>query len=477
MKWIKRAWQWLTGLPGHRAIKYDPDLNPYDVSTLVQDLNLREEAKRLGQAGLPAHDAVGPGGAEAVAIERVERVRQDYVNWAIFRLAALDQQLAQSNVTQLVNQARQAAEEFSRKASALIAEHHPILAATSNHARQVDAELKTFKAEHGLTRAATYPSGARAFLGYALLFLLIVVEGLLNATFFAQGLDTGLIGGAAYAMTLAALNVTVAYTLGRWPCRYINHRGFAQRAIGWAITIMAAGLTITIGLAIAHFRDALTSGSLQAPKDALQSLVSSPWQLQDLMSWGLFCISIAFAVAAFFDGFLSDDAYPRYGKITRRHAKALEAHEEEIESLRVTLNTLRDEELGALKITVDKAKAQAARCAAHIQSKHAVKLRLRQSLDLLESALVAVLGVFRQENELARRPMPRPPYFDRPPELSALNLPDFDTTADEMLLAQHQSLVAALLEEQQQIRANIQAAYIQRFDSLTSLPEHFPTTD
>jgi hypothetical protein len=473
MSILQRVWGWLTQARKRNGAWAHPDLNPYDVKELVQELNLKAEAQRLGKAGVPAPDSTRPGGAEAEAIQRVDSIRQGYVNWAAIRLSILNERLGKTDITQTVNRARQADQEFERRASSLITEQEAVLRATGENAKQMVAELRAFKATHGLTRSAVYPTGARAFLGYALLFFLVAFEGILNASFFAQGLDSGLLGGAGYAMALAALNVAVAYGFGKWPSRYLHHKQPGMKTLGWFAAAAALTAMLVVGLSIAHFRDALTGGSTDAPAAAMRALTTTPFILNDLMSWGLFGISVVFAVFAFFDGHFSDDLYPGYGKLSARAAEAAEAYETELQALRKGLDELREFEVKALDQAAQESEVNIASYAATVQQKRAAGLKLEAALQNSASSLDAVLGIFRQENEIARRPLPSPIYFDQPTLLAPLNLPDFDTQKDEEQLAAQRVLCEKLISEMQDIRGRIQAAFNQKFDLLKPLPQHF----
>lgn len=477
MSFLQRVWGWLTQARQRNAGKAHPDLNPYDVRRLVEELNLKAEARRLGEAGVPAPEATRPGGAEAEAIQRVDRVRQDYVDWASVRLSVLNERLEKTDVTQTVNRARQADQEFERRASSLITEQETVLRATGERARQLDSELRAFRSVHRLSRSAVYPTGARAFFGYALLLFLVVLEGVLNASFFAQGVDSGLLGGAAYAMALAALNVAIAYGLGRWPSRYLHHKRPGLKAFGWFAVLAALVAMVVVGLSIAHFRDALTAGSTEAPAAAMHALMAAPLMLKDLMSWGLFGISVVFALIAFFDGHYSDDLYPGYGKVSRRADEAAEAYETELQSLRTGLDELREQEVKALEAAARDSQASVANFATTIEDKRSAKLKLEAALQDSANSLEAVLLIFRQENEVARKGLPRPAYFDQPPQLAPLNLPDFGTQADEERLAAQRVLSEMLIAELQEIRGRIQAAFNQKFDLLKPLPQHFEANE
>ncbi len=477
MNFLQHVKSWLTQRQQRNAQKAHPDLNPYDVKKLVEELNLKLEARRLGEAGIPAPDAVRPGGAEAEAIQRVDRVRHDYVDWAAIRLSVLNESLEKTDVTQMVNRAMQADQEFERMASSLITEQEAVLRLTGERARQLDTELRAFKSKHELSRGAVYPTGARAFFGYALLAFLIVLEGVLNASFFAQGVDSGLLGGAAYAMSLAALNVAIAYGLGRWPSRYIHHMQLGMNLLGWSAVLTALICMLGVGLSIAHFRDALTAGSTEASAEAMHALMTTPLMLKDLMSWGLFGISVVFALIAFFDGHFSDDIYPGYGEVARRAAAAVEVYETELQSLRAGLDELREMEVNALEKAASESRAFVATLATTIDDKRSAKLRIETALRDSANSLDAVLLIFRQENELARKGLPRPSYFDLPPQLTPINLPDFDTEADEKRLAAQRVLSERLTAEVQDIRGRIQAAFNQKFDLLKPLHQHFESSE
>ncbi|KQW36580.1 hypothetical protein ASC76_18160 [Rhizobacter sp. Root404] len=307
-----------------------------------------------------------------------------------------------------------------------------------------------------------------------LLFVLIVLEGACNATFFAQGLTTGLLGGFVWAGILAALNVTVAYLLGLFGVRYLNHRHFGWKLLGVLCSVAALAAMMAIGLGIAHYRDALTSEALDPAKSASQAYMASPVQLADISSWSLFGISIFFAVIALFDGLFFDDHYPGYGVISRRTQEAIDDHEEEMGTMRTQLEELKEEELKSLDRVLQESQAAVAVFESRIEDKRSASSRLSNALRDADNSLDALLKKFRTENQLHRTGLARPPYFDTMPELLKLNVPDFDTTADEDALAKQRELVNQLLAEVQQVRASIQASFSQQFDRLKPLGTHFP---
>lgn len=474
---LERLWNWLTSSGSRKPRKAHPDLYPIDVERIAKDLQLAEQAKRLGEAGLPASEAAVISGPEAAIVQRVEKARQDYVDWGALRLNVLNTDLSRRDITKDVNRARQADQEFERKASALLTEQDAAVRGLGEIARKRKAELESFRAEHQLTREAHFPTGSGSALRYAILVALIVVEGVLNAKFFAQGLDDGLLGGFTEAGIMAGINVGIAFLMGKFAIPYVNHIRVVPKTLGVLALVAAFTVMGCVGLGIAHYRDSLTAGLANPAKAALDVFLATPFHLKDFFSWALFAISVTFGLFALFDGLFSDDLYPRYGSITRRTQMAVDDHEAELNTLRKDLEELKDGELEGLDETLKRAQSDVAVFESLVQDKQMAGSRLATALLDADNSMDALIKRFRTENELHRNGAPRPAYFDRQPDLRPIQPPSFDTTSEESALGEQRDLVSALLAEEQDIRARIQAAFNQQFDRLKPLDSHFPSKE
>lgn len=470
---LERLWNWLTSSKSRKPQKAHPDLYPIDVERIAKDLQLDEQAKRLGEAGLPAPDATVISGPEAAIVQRVEKARQDYVDWGALRLNVLNTDLSKRDITKDVNRARQADQEFDRKASGLLTEQDAVVRALGEVARKRQAELVAFRSKHRLVREAHFPTGSASFLRYAILVALILAEGLLNAKFFAQGLDTGLLGGFTEAGIMAGINVGIAFLMGKFAIPFVNHARIFPKLFG----LMALALAFTVmgcmGLGIAHYRDSLTAEAVYPAKAALDAFLAHPFQLKDFFSWALFAISVIFGIGALFDGLFSDDVYPGYGAISRRTQSAIEDHEIELNNLRKDLEELKDEELQVLDETLRRAQSDTAVFESLIHDKQMAGSRLSTALLDADHSLDALIKKFRTQNELYRKGVPRPAYFNSQPDLRPIRLPSFETLSDDSALQEQRKLVAVLLSEEQDIRAKIQAAFNHQFDRLKPLDSHF----
>jgi hypothetical protein len=471
LAWLK-SWLWSTGAKSDEDDGFD--LTPLNVPQLKKELRLTAEGRRLGEGGVPSEDATALAGPEAEALQRVEKRRSEYVKWGARRLAILDQELQRRSVTQQVNRALQADKEFGRTASALLSKHDAVLRGLSETAAKRQAELESFKGENKLTVEAQYPRGLMPKLRIVLLLLLVLIEAIANASFFAKGLDTGLVGGAQWAALLASFNVLVAYLLGRFWVPNLNHVRAARKLFGFCGALLSVGAMVGIGLGIAHFRDALTSEAASPETVALATLTTAPAHLQDVFSWMLFGVSLMFAVIALWDGYTSDDAYPGYGKVSRLAQAAREAHDLELDGIRETLEELRDTELKQLYETAKEAQARLSLAAEHIGDKQSAKTRLDAAMLVTEADLRALLATFRDENVVAQRAkgFNPPAYFSRQPKLLEQDLPDFSIDRDIAALDEQRQLVAELLVHIEALRGGIQAAFNQQFDRVKPLGSH-----
>ncbi|MCY1525802.1 hypothetical protein D9M68_607950 [compost metagenome] len=141
----------------------------------------------------------------------------------------------------------------------------------------------------------------------------VVLEGVLNAGFFAAGLDGGLFQGFFYAGSLAAMNVGVAFIIGRFFLPNMNHVNPLRKAAGYLSLVAAFVIMGGLGLMIAHFRDALGQGGDAEggviAAAALQALLNSPFGFHDLFSVLLCGLSVVFALGGLFEGYKLTDPY------------------------------------------------------------------------------------------------------------------------------------------------------------------------
>jgi hypothetical protein len=474
MDFFRKIWCWLSSpAPKKSHKKWHPDLNPIDIKKISSELNLRSEAHRLGSAGVPRDTDQQLAGPEAAVVHRIEEVRQDYMNWGELRLASLNQELARKDISQQINQARKADDEFERIASAELTAKSAILRDLAEVARARKEELDLFRQENHILRLPINPTGIKKIGIVVLALALVAIEAVLNMQFFAKGLDTGLIGGFSEAAVAAAINIGVSFISGWHLVRLINHTKALPKFFGWIGIVITASFIITMALGIAHYRDALVIGTEDAMGRALQTLLASPAGLQDMSSWMLFMVSIVFGAGAVFDGYKMDDPFPGYGKKSRLAEEAVHDYDAEIEDLHGYLDDTKTEALDKLDRTASQAEASVVLYKNLIGEKERAGNDLSNAVAGAEHALHALLQEFRDENKIARGNTPVPEYFNCWPQLRELKIPNFSTSVDEVNLASQRRMLKTFLSEVQDIRARIQTAFNERFNALHTLDNNF----
>jgi hypothetical protein len=272
-----------------------------------------------------------------------------------------------------------------------------------------------------------------------LLILLVACEGVFNASFFAEGLSMGLLGGFFYAVTLASINVFTAFILGKTAVRWCFHIKPALKTMGLMALAGALCLTAFNALAIGHLRNAILLESASPTKDALQSLLMNPMGLNDLMAWVLFLVTIGFGIAAMIDGLFIDDLYPGYGSISRRTKTAVDEFEEEFEEVRAELEETKQENMDALDAEIVKANQLVIRLSQQLEDKKAIYKSWTQRLSDTEVVLYATLRAFRSENAKHRNDSLLPSYFDTLPTLRELSIPKPDMQQNDSLMREMQA--------------------------------------
>ncbi len=473
MRLINRLWTWLTKVNMSSSTKGHPTLYPIDAAELVKELRIKEEAEALAKAGKPSPDQKQLSATENHAIQRINQIRTDYIDWGTMRQAVLNNTLTQHDVTKSLNRALGAVDEFNSQASRLLTEHDALMSNLASTAQNKQNELLKFREQHNLSRMAHYPSSTGKIFGYVLAFFLIIIEALLNSYLFSEGLDSGLIGGFIYALLSAGINIFVAFILGMYLIRFIFQKKFMYKFIGILSVFFALFMILTISLSIAHLRDALSLSQAEPAKLVLNTLITTPFNLNDIFSWLLLAISIVFALGALFDGLKMDDNYPGYGSSSRNANEAKEEYEEELSNLRALLEEIKDEILEEVDNVITQSQTNISIFERTIDDKKSSKIKLDQALNNAHDTLQVLISTFRDVNRQHRGQLAVPTYFKKTPELDRLDIKLFTANEDNNLLLKQKEQLQNLLEKLQEIRLEIQNSFNEKFDRYKPLNGNF----
>jgi len=186
---------------------------------------------------------------------------------------------------------------------------------------QLKRELRNFRKQHGLLRKARAKTWQHQVLFWGIFFVLFAVETFLNATFFEDYSDGGLLGGWVNALVISMVNVFLSTLIGmKVAPRALYGPGVIDRL--WSIPIFAIYVCVIVlfNFGAGHYR-ALLGASLPssvAQQAAFDQLVNAPFELSGLASLLLVAFGIFTAVVAWIDGYVMwDEPFPTYGDKVR----------------------------------------------------------------------------------------------------------------------------------------------------------------
>lgn len=471
MKLFKMLFGWLKA-PNRQNDPEHPDLHALDKDELLKELDIEAQARRLGAAGAPAPDETHLSGVEESICQKLESFRLSYQGWATTHVQRIQERLVTYDITKTVNRTANLADEFEREANRRVSDRETELRSLRSSAHQREQELLKFREKNQLTRHAQVISGTRKAICILLAIFTVAVEGILNAGFFAAGLDGGLFQGFFFAGALAAANVGIAFALGRLLVPNINHINSVRRLAGYLSVIVAGAIMVGLGLIIAHFRDALgQAGDVSITviaATALRTLQSNPLGFHDVFSIVLCVFSVVFALAGLCEGYKLSDPYPGYAGVQRIADEAQAFYDDEIAQIREELEHLKEEYVARLEEGLEQARNDVVAFRAEVDKKRIAPERLQRALDRAEHMMSALVKIFRTENEISRKAtgVSVPAYFRQPVPVRQLTFPDFSTAADELALQEQEELLTDLLAQIEDIRRRIQSSYDVKFSQL-----------
>ncbi|MCO5092606.1 hypothetical protein [Bosea sp. (in: a-proteobacteria)] len=261
---------------------------------------------------------------------------------------------------------------------------------------------------------------------FILFFLVVplVIESLLNGNFFAEASDFGLIGGAATAVIISALNIALGFCMGVGPARYCQHVKGSH--LFWALPAYAGmiALIVLFNLAVGHYREMLIANPDARSFQVMPRLMENPLAIYDIKSVALVIIGCLVAFVAATKGYSAFGTYPGQASAYKRWRQRWSAVEEERRRLDATLLP----ELEAVRGRSDGFRED---CHDELRRLQGVKAAAETARDLylsrlgqLRAAKDAAMMQYREANLRVRTDLP-PAYFTQ-----SLNLAEIDQPAE-----------------------------------------------
>lgn len=374
---------------------------PIDVAGLRDEIDPVHLGHDAGQRGLPTPESPHDPHEHPI-VEKIEQLMRD-------ERSSLEDQLEQADKhigTLHGPQWRGDMNTAQRNALTRFDDVEQIGSQDLHHKRvEVDKrleDLRKFRQDNRLHREPNYPDAQWRIFSWGVVAILFLVESIANSVFLAKGNELGVVGayGVAFGISLANL-LPPFFAFGPLSRNFV-HTNFQRRLLAWISTSAYTAIAFTLNLGVAHYRE--VSGSLigDAGVEVVSRMTQNPLGLQDAESWLLLVLGLIFSLIAFFDGYKLDDAYPGYGKLDRLRAKARAAHRDELDEVSGRLEESRDEALGAVKRTADKAREQPRERQRIATNRRRLIEDFRRYVDDLERAGAELIAEYREANRSAR---------------------------------------------------------------------------
>ena len=465
-----RVMDWLSSWFKKR--KPDVENLAIEIDSIVEKFQLVKEARRLAKLGLPAFHEKKLTSQEHDVVEHLNQLRDQAQRDYLRRTEDINAKVLHLELSHQSMQSQVLNAEFERQARKLMDEQGAWLKKLAYNAMTRFKELELFKKKHGLEREANYPSSSGLVLRYSVLVFLVVVEGVLNANFFAEGLSSGLIGGFVYAALLAAINVVGCFFLGKYALPWLVSKPVVGKVFGAVSLVFTVCFMVMVAMSIGHIREQLMAASPSPTKDAWALMQTQFWGLNDLVSWFLVAMSLGFAIASVFDGLTIDDIYPGYGAMVRRCNNSRDEFESEFEDIREELEDLKPENLDLINQSFKTLHELIASLRKLVLEKEALQREFADQLTQSEVVLYAVLRKFRMENEIARDDGLRPGYFDVLPSLDPISVPRANTESEQKLIAKIEQDIRVYENTVNDQREKVYSLYEQCISRLNHLKYH-----
>ena len=400
--------------------------NIYNISW---ENRLLDEARRTGafegKNGRPSPESVAPDENEnkfhSKALELIIKANNDLTKQIRSLLPKIAEERHNLSEAKAESQYRQSIENIKSEIISARDEYRQELHKSQLKLISTEGHLNSFKTINIVKHEPDHPHDIPHYL--SVVFLILVVEALLNSFFWSKGSGHGLAGGYLMAIVLALANIALAILTGLG-FRYINLQGKNNKLI--AIISAAIGITAILSL---NFYIATTRNSIVSklnPENSVKLL------FQETESIILFVLGIVFAAYATLKGYRLFGSIPGYRKVYDDYELAFSGIKEIENKIKNSIKNASDTALNKLssvnsKISVAKQKASALSGEINILQKdfHAVT-------NQIELSLGQIINKYRATNSASRpQGIDVPAYFADPIVLNKQPTEDLGSLIDD----------------------------------------------
>lgn len=288
-----------------------------------------------------------------------------------------------------------------------------------------EVDYKAFRAANHISQLAEYPESR--IWHFSIVVVGLVLETLLNTLFFEN--SQGLVGGAAVAFFVAAVNLSFSLLFG-FGFRYKNLHSIDQKILGWFCLVLFAIFALYCNALFATFRaeyqlisdpddvQQLRSAFVQALSQA-RGIFILETHIPDFMSFLLFGGGLVMALVAFWKGYTADDRYPGHGHKDRmmQAAKKIEAEKQDL--VRQKIKELLYKQRAMVQSALHEPVLLSNRASSRMAELQNIRASFNTQKEAIQRDFSMVVGTYRDANKSVRG-TPPPEYFKEVADLRPL---------------------------------------------------------
>ncbi len=447
---------------------------PIDPDEAAAMLKLDTRAIEDAQAGIPLAQAEFPGRAESHVQNFVSQRVDQYIDWGNARLKFCDDTMHDNEVeNKIVLQLKNAVKKFEEQdLKTWTATYAADLNDRKKKSEEAAKDLEAFRQKNELKEIPYKRSSSQKLFDYALLLLLLFVECAINAGLFAKGMSTGLTGGLAVAAGAACVNIAASWYVFAQLMGGLKIRCSTKTThfkIGLAVTLLWLVIEVAFSFGVAHYREALAiyaANGFSGPDAAVLATENYCHPLSDILSWGLWLLTIIFGTIAYLDGIWHKEPFPHYEYKYDQAEKLRDDFQDLFEDALEELNTLKNSTVDEIRNTIDKIETNFAAFSNAVSDKETSETEFNNAISTSRTAYKALIKRYQETNIRNRSPELRkelPAYFSVPvniedAEIWKRTMPRFDIATDKQRLAEQAEQKRAVQQELEKLITTVQEA-------------------
>ena len=426
------------------------------LNEVIKDLKIEEYAKKDGEKNLPRTDRKSLGATEEKIKGFYNRLIQDSKVFGTEYSNNVKQNIDNSGImsvdSKIDNYKKETTNWFDEKKK----ESKNFRYFTDEKIKDAVDRYKEFRKNNSLNRRANYPVSTRLYT--ATVFGIFILECFINGWFLSDVTTRGLMGGVSIAIFISVFNVGFGYFYGKNIFPYKNHINNTKKLWGRISIFIASIWFILVNFFCAHYRDEVKINNDIGLTEIFEKIFTNPLEINDIYSFILLLIGIAFGIAAVTYGYKSDDPYPGYGDSQRSVENMMRKYRKDHWKYYEECTTYKDHLIRQIRILYQEMRIKYKSIKTMLDMFTTLNERYTIQVNKINSECKQAIMHFRGENERSRSDR-APKYFEKTFTFENLSELNIDITDQEKMVKKLKVKILNIEKEQRNVVKHIETNY------------------